>query len=48
MTSSWTSTADPSSGRNVFEILGDKKVGNDVKLTYLRDGERHEVSIKLE
>lgn len=34
--------------RDLFEVLGDKKVDDTVKLTYLRDGERHEVSIKLE
>jgi S1-C subfamily serine protease len=34
--------------RDLFSVLGDKKVGDTIKLKYLRDDVRHEVSITLQ
>jgi len=34
--------------RDVFEVLGNKKVGDKVTITYLREDEQHEVTVTLE
>ena len=34
--------------RDVFNVLGGKKVGDTITLVYLRDDERHEVSVTLQ